>query len=98
MWGATGPDSFDCSGLTQASWAYAGVSIPRVSYDQMSSLPSVSTSALEPGDILGFGGNSHVGIYVGNGYLIDAPQTGMDVEKVALAGWYQSELDGAVRP
>ncbi len=98
VWGATGPDSFDCSGLTQASWAYAGVSIPRVSYDQMSSLPSVSTSALEPGDILGFAGNSHVGIYVGNGYLIDAPQTGMDVEKVALAGWYQSELDGAVRP
>jgi cell wall-associated NlpC family hydrolase len=98
VWGATGPDSFDCSGLTQASWAYAGVSIPRISYDQMSSLPSVSTSALEPGDILGFAGNSHVGIYVGNGYLIDAPQTGSDVEKVALAGWYQSELDGAVRP
>jgi peptidoglycan DL-endopeptidase CwlO len=97
-WGATGPGSYDCSGLTQAAWAYAGVSIPRVSYDQMSDLPSVSTSALEPGDILGFAGNSHVGIYVGGGYLIDAPQTGEDIEKVALSGWYQSELDGAVRP
>jgi cell wall-associated NlpC family hydrolase len=98
VWGATGPGSYDCSGLTQASWAYAGVSIPRVSYDQMSDLPAVSTSNLEPGDILGFGGNSHVGIYVGGGYLIDAPQTGEDVEKVALSGWYQSELDGAVQP
>jgi len=98
QWGATGPDSFDCSGLTQAAWAYAGVSIPRVSYDQMSQLPAVSTSDLQPGDILGFAGNSHVGIYVGGGYLIDAPQTGEDVEKVALAGWYQSELDGAVQP
>jgi cell wall-associated NlpC family hydrolase len=98
QWGATGPGSFDCSGLTMSAWAAAGVSIPRVSYGQMSQLPSVSTSALEPGDILGFAGNSHVGIYVGGGYLIDAPQTGEDVEKVALSGWYQSELDGAVRP
>ena len=81
-----------------SAWAAAGVSIPRISYDQMSELPSVSTSALQPGDILGFAGNSHVGIYVGGGYLIDAPQTGEDVEKVALSGWYQSELDGAVRP
>jgi cell wall-associated NlpC family hydrolase len=97
-WGATGPDSYDCSGLTMSAWAAAGVSIPRISYDQMSELPSVSTSALEPGDILGFAGNSHVGIYVGGGDLIDAPQTGEDVEKVALSGWYQSELDGAVRP
>ena len=97
-WGATGPGSFDCSGLTMSAWAAAGVSIPRISYDQMSQLPSVSTSALQPGDILGFAGNSHVGIYVGGGYLIDAPQTGEDVEKVALSGWYQSELDGAVRP
>ena len=97
-WGATGPSSFDCSGLTMSAWAAAGVSIPRISYDQMSELPSVSTSALQPGDILGFAGNSHVGIYVGGGYLIDAPQTGEDVEKVALSGWYQSELDGAVRP
>jgi peptidoglycan DL-endopeptidase CwlO len=97
-WGATGPNSFDCSGLTMSAWAAAGVSIPRISYDQMSQLPSVSTSALQPGDILGFAGNSHVGIYVGSGYLIDAPQTGSDVEKVALSGWYRSELDGAVRP
>jgi cell wall-associated NlpC family hydrolase len=97
-WGGTGPNSFDCSGLTEASWAYAGVSIPRVSYSQMSDLPHVSLSDLQPGDILGFAGNSHVGLYVGGGFLIDAPQTGQDIQKVSLSGWYRSELDAAVRP
>ena len=98
VWGASGPGSYDCSGLMMAAWAYAGVSIPRVSYDQMSALPAVSLSALQPGDILGFAGNSHVGLYVGHGMVIDAPHSGAVVEKVALAGWYQSELDGAVQP
>ncbi|HYS30717.1 MAG TPA: NlpC/P60 family protein [Streptosporangiaceae bacterium] len=109
VFGGTGPCSagFDCSGLTSAAWSYAGISIPRVSYDQMGSLPAVplhtssgafTRSYLEPGDILGFAGNSHVGIYVGGGYLIDAPLPGANVEKVALSGWYLSELDGAVRP
>jgi peptidoglycan DL-endopeptidase CwlO len=100
VFGGTGPcnDGFDCSGLTSQAWASAGVSIPRTSYEQMSELPAVSTSELEPGDILGFIGNGHVGIYVGGGYLIDAPQTGEDVEKVKLAGWFLDNLDGAVRP
>jgi cell wall-associated NlpC family hydrolase len=81
-----------------SAWAAAGVSIPRTSYEQWAGLTHVSTSALQPGDILVFNGASHVGIFVGHGYLIDAPQTGMDVEKVALSGWYLSTLDGAVRP
>jgi cell wall-associated NlpC family hydrolase len=100
VYGGTGPcnSGFDCSGLMQAAWAYAGISIPRTSYDQMGGLESVSTSDLQPGDILGFAGNSHVGMYVGGGYLIDAPHTGADVEKVKLAGWYSEELDGAVVP
>ena len=81
-----------------AAWAYAGVSIPRTSYGQ-ATLPAVSTSALQPGDILEFAGDSHVGIYVGGGMLIDAPQPGMNVEKVSLSSsWYASNLDGAVRP
>ena len=54
--------------------------------------------SLEPGDILVFNGASHVGIYVGNNMLIDAPHTGLNVEEVALTGWYLSNLDGAVRP
>jgi peptidoglycan DL-endopeptidase CwlO len=100
VFGGTGPcdDGFDCSGLTMQAWASAGVSIPRTSYEQMSELPAVSTSELQPGDILGFIGNAHVGIYVGGGWLIDAPQTGEDVEKVQLSGWFLANLDGAVRP
>ncbi len=100
VFGGTGPcgAGFDCSGLTMQAWASAGVSIPRTSYEQMSELPAVSTSELQPGDILGFAGNSHVGIYVGDNMLIDAPQTGEDVEKVPLSGWFQENLDGAVAP
>jgi peptidoglycan DL-endopeptidase CwlO len=98
VFGGTGPCSsgYDCSGLMQAAWAYAGVSIPRVSYDQISSLPAVSLSDLQPGDILGFAGNSHVGMYIGGGKLIDAPHTGLNVEVVSLGGYYTP--DAAVRP
>jgi cell wall-associated NlpC family hydrolase len=100
VFGGTGPCSqgFDCSGLTQAAWASAGVSIERTSEDQWDSLPHVSTSALEPGDILEFDSEGHVGIYVGGGEMIDAPHTGAVVEKVALSGWYTENLDGALRP
>jgi cell wall-associated NlpC family hydrolase len=100
VYGGTGPcnSGFDCSGLTMQAWAAAGVSIPRDSYSQEAQLPQVSLSNLQPGDILGFAGNSHVGIYVGGGKLIDAPHTGAVVELVSLTGWYQSELDQAVRP
>jgi cell wall-associated NlpC family hydrolase len=98
VWGASGPSSYDCSGLMMAAWASAGVSIPRVSYAQISSLPAVSLSDLQPGDIIGLAGNSHVAMYVGGGYIIDAPHSGAVVEKVKLAGWYQSEMDAAVRP
>jgi cell wall-associated NlpC family hydrolase len=98
QWGATGPGSYDCSGLAQAAWAAAGVSIPRTTYAQWAALPHISTSALEPGDLLYFDGVGHVAIYVGGGYIIDAPQTGMDVQKIPLAGWYQSTLVGAARP
>ena len=100
VFGGTGPcgSGFDCSGLTMSAWASAGVSIPRTSYGQ-ATLPAVSTSALQPGDILEFSGDSHVGIYVGGGMLIDAPQPGMNVEKVSMSSsWYQSNLQAAVRP
>jgi cell wall-associated NlpC family hydrolase len=97
-WGATGPGAYDCSGLTQAAWAAAGVSIPRTTYDEWASLPHVSSSSLEPGDLILFSGESHVAIYVGGGDIIDAPQTGSFVEKVPLAGWYASSEDGVVRP
>jgi cell wall-associated NlpC family hydrolase len=100
VFGGTGPcgSGFDCSGLTMSAWASAGVSVPRTSYGQ-ATLPAVSLSALQPGDILEFSGDSHVGIYVGGGMLIDAPQPGMNVEKVSLSSsWYSQNLDAAVRP
>jgi cell wall-associated NlpC family hydrolase len=98
VYGATGPNSFDCSGLVQAAWASAGVAIPRTTYEQVAALPAVSTSDLQPGDLLFFDGDGHVGMYVGDGELIDAPQTGEDVEKVPLSGWYEANLDSAARP
>jgi cell wall-associated NlpC family hydrolase len=99
VWGATGPGSYDCSGLVQAAWAAAGVSIPRVTYDQWAALPHISSSSLQLGDLLFYNGEGHVAIYVGNGYIIDAPRTGLTVEKIPMdTGWYQSTFDGAVRP
>jgi len=100
VFGGTGPCSsgYDCSGLVQAAWAYAGVSIPRDTYEQWAALPHIPLSQLQPGDLIYFNGESHVGMYVGGGYMIDAPQPGETVEKVQLAGWYTSTEDGAVRP
>ena len=87
VYGATGPchSGFDCSGLAQAAWAYAGVAIPRDSYEQWAGLPHVSVSSIEPGDLLIYDGEGHVAIYVGGGYIIDAPRTGMDVEKIPMS-------------
>jgi peptidoglycan DL-endopeptidase CwlO len=88
---------FDCSGLTQAAWAAAGVAIPRTSEEQ-AGLPAIPTSQMRPGDILEFAGDSHVGIFVGGGMLIDAPHSGLDVEEIPFSGWYSENFDGAVRP
>jgi cell wall-associated NlpC family hydrolase len=99
QWGATGPDSYDCSGLAQAAWAAAGVAIPRDTYEQWAALPHIASSAIQPGDLLYYDGVGHVAIYVGNGYIIDAPQTGLDVEKIPMdTGWYASTFVGAARP
>ncbi|MGN3959186.1 NlpC/P60 family protein [Streptomyces sp. WAC8370] len=74
VWGATGPNAFDCSGLTQAAYRAAGVSLPRTTYAQIGAGRRVSRSELLPGDLVFFySGISHVGIYVGNGRMIHAP-------------------------
>ncbi len=99
VWGATGPGAYDCSGLVQAAWASAGMSIPRVTYDQWAALPHISASSLQPGDLLYYEGEGHVAMYVGNGYIIDAPRTGLTVEKIPMnTDWYAANFDGAVRP
>jgi peptidoglycan DL-endopeptidase CwlO len=99
VWGATGPDSYDCSGLVQAAWAAAGISIPRTTYEQWAALPHIPMSDLAPGDLIYYNGESHVAMYVGDGYIIDAPQTGLDVEKIPEdTDWYAENADGAVQP
>ncbi|MGO4201971.1 C40 family peptidase [Rhodococcus sp. TAF43] len=80
VWGATGPNSFDCSGLVQWSYKQAGKSVPRTSYDQVSGGTPVSKSNLQPGDVIGFYGSDHVGIYIGNGKVVHAPTEGENVK------------------
>jgi cell wall-associated NlpC family hydrolase len=90
---------YDCSGLVQAAWAAAGVAIPRDTYEQWAALTHIPMSDLEPGDLIYYNGESHVAMYVGGGMIIDAPQTGMDVEKIPEStSWYAENADGAVRP
>jgi len=99
VWGATGPGSYDCSGLVQAAWAAAGVAIPRDTYSQVAALPAIPLSSLQPGDLVFFDGDGHVAIYVGKGMLIDAPQPGQNVELISLSSsWYASTVNSAARP
>ncbi|MEV0411978.1 NlpC/P60 family protein [Streptomyces sp. NPDC050448] len=80
VWGATGPGSFDCSGLTQAAWRSAGVSLPRTTYTQINTGQRVSRDQLAPGDLVFFySGVTHVGLYIGNGQMIHAPHPGATV-------------------
>ncbi|HWC38558.1 MAG TPA: NlpC/P60 family protein [Acidimicrobiales bacterium] len=86
QYGAAGPNSFDCSGLTMWAWEHAGVSLPHSSSGQYNATSRVSQANVQPGDLIfedwGGGGPapSHVGIYVGNGQMIDAPHSGANVE------------------
>ncbi|UGQ09989.1 NlpC/P60 family protein [Yinghuangia sp. ASG 101] len=85
VYGATGPSSFDCSGLTGYAWKQAGVSLPRTSQGQAGAGRSVSVSQIQPGDlVIYYSGMSHVGIYAGNGQIIHAPSTGSTVRYAPL--------------
>jgi peptidoglycan DL-endopeptidase CwlO len=97
IWGAEGPRGFDCSGLTMMAWKSAGVSIPRVSGAQYGIGRHInSMSALEPGDLVFFGHPiHHVGMYVGNGTMIEAPYTGANVRYHSIN---RSDYAGATRP
>ncbi len=96
VWGATGPDSFDCSGLTQAAYKAAGITLPRTTYDQVNVGTRVSESDLQPGDLIFFyADDSHVGLYIGNGEMIHAPHTGTVVK---IAPITEMPFYAAVRP
>ncbi len=95
-WGAAGPGSFDCSGLTMYSWAAAGVSLPHSSAAQYGAVRHISVSDLQPGDLVFYYSPiSHVGIYIGGGRIIDAPYPGLSVH---ISGLYSMPLVGAGRP
>lgn len=85
IYGGTGPDGWDCSGLVMKSFAAAGISLPRVVGPQMSAVRSVSMDALQPGDLVAYGDMSHNGIYLGRGKVIHAPRPGRSVEITGLA-------------
>ena len=95
-WGAGGPNSFDCSGLTAWAWRAAGVSLPHNAAAQQGAGRSVSRGDLQPGDLVFFGSPAyHVGLYIGGGLMIHAPTTG-DVVKITAIS-YLSDYSGATR-
>ncbi|MER6676472.1 NlpC/P60 family protein [Streptomyces sp. NPDC000983] len=95
VWGATGPNAFDCSGLTQAAYRAAGVALPRTTYTQIDAGRRVSRSELRPGDLVFFySGITHVGLYVGNGQMIHAPNPSAPVR---LAPISEMPFAGATR-
>ncbi|MEV6140711.1 C40 family peptidase, partial [Nocardia sp. NPDC051990] len=96
VWGATGPNSFDCSGLMQYAAAQAGVKIPRVSQDQYQQLPKVNPADIRAGDLIfpdaqfNNGNPGHVMMYIGNGQCVEAPRTGDVVKVVNLPRGYHA--------
>ena len=95
VWGAAGPDSYDCSGLIMWAFAQEGISLPHYTGSQWNSGMHVSRANLEPGDLVFFFADiSHVGLYIGNGLMVDAPSTGQVVQ-VQPVFW--DSFVGAVR-
>jgi cell wall-associated NlpC family hydrolase len=103
LWGGTGPERFDCSGLTQAAWALAGQRIGRTTWDQMRDGTPTTITALQPGDLVlipGSGGSlaspAHMGMYIGAGLVVHAPKPG-DVVKVTRLSAFASGGISALR-
>jgi cell wall-associated NlpC family hydrolase len=95
-WGAEGPKSYDCSGLTSRAWARAGAPVPRTSQEQWRQLKRIGIEDMRPGDLIIYNDDaSHVGMYVGNGSIVHAPRPG---RTVTLAGAGSMPILGVVRP
>lgn len=95
-WGAEGPKSYDCSGLTSKAWAHAGTRIPRTSQEQWARLDRVPLTELRPGDlVIYFPDATHVALYLGKGKVVQAPRTG---EKIKISPIASNPVLGAVRP
>jgi len=109
IWGGETPGvGFDCSGLVQAAYKVAGIALPRVAQDQYDATTKLGPdNSLEPGDLVFFGSGptdvTHVGIYIGNGQMVDAPYTGVDVRVESIpttpgASWGSDIYIGATNP
>lgn len=95
-WGAQGPASYDCSGLTSVAWGRAGTRIPRTSQEQWARLKHVPLGELRPGDlVVYFPGATHVAMYLGDGMVVQAPRPGAEVKVSPIAA---NPVLGAVRP
>ena len=100
VWGGTGPDTWDCSGLMMMAYRAAGVTIPRGSIAQSTvGLPVYDTSQLQPGDLLFVPGSDgtaiapgHVGMYMGQGMLVEAPHSGLRVQLSPFAGYWRANI------
>ncbi|WP_258052690.1 C40 family peptidase [Streptomyces sp. Ru73] len=96
VWGAEGPDTFDCSGLTMRAWQAAGRTIPRTSQEQWKQLPHIDVEDMRPGDLIIYHEDaSHVGMYLGDGAIVHAPRPG---RQVTIAGAGSMRILGVVRP
>jgi cell wall-associated NlpC family hydrolase len=99
VWGATGPGSYDCSGLTQAAWKAAGVDLPRTTYDQVTAGTTIPLTSARPGDLIFFYDNiGHVGLYIGNGMMIHAPKPGAYVREESIFYDGEGSIHSVVRP
>jgi cell wall-associated NlpC family hydrolase len=95
VWGGASPSGFDCSGLVMYVYAQLGISLPHYTVAQWSSTIPISSSEMEPGDLVFFDGLGHVGIYIGGGQFVDAPHTGSVVRIDSLSGF--GSFNGARR-
>ncbi len=99
VWGATGPDSYDCSSLTQAAWRAAGVTLPRAAHEQALAGTPLTAAGLEPGDlVLFFEDDRHVGLYVGDGMMVHAPGPGSSIREESIYGAGEAAIHRIIRP
>jgi cell wall-associated NlpC family hydrolase len=95
QWGAEGPNSFDCSGLVAYAYAAAGISLEHYTGAQWAETTQIPLADAQAGDLIFFNGLGHVGIYLGNGMMVDAPHTGANVQVESIFGF--GSIDGATR-
>jgi len=101
VWGASGPDAWDCSGLTMGAWASTGVYLPHYSVAQYAATTPISAGQLRPGDLVFWASSPsdpntifHVGLYIGNGQMIHAPRTGTTVRVESIYDWEMPDFFG----